>query len=101
MCTASQLEIEAVLATVIVHEAKKRKIPDWKNIIFFGKHTMWRYVEKSDDRLCPECRFYATKPIYFGDALRAFFPYLEIMDEDTIRVNVHPNCRCILKRMVD
>lgn len=102
MCIKCQLTSrEAVAIAVAVHEAKKHKIPSWKNIVFFGKHTLWHYHEKSDDRLCPECRFYATKPAYFGDAIRAFFPYLMIMDENTIRVNVHPNCRCILKRFED
>ena len=106
MCIKCQLTSrEAVAIAVAVHEARKRKIPDWKNITFFGKHDAWRYVEKDDDRLCPICRKHATKPIWFGDALRYFFPYLEIMDENTIRVRAHmprdDNCRCILKRDVE
>ena len=91
--------VQAVQAVIAVDIHKGKIPPNLRHLTFFGKHDLWRYVEKSDERLCPLCEFYATKLIFFGDALRYFFPYLEIMDEDTIRVNTHPNCRCVLKRV--
>jgi len=94
--------VEAV-KTVQSLKARRRKIPDWQNITFFGKHDAWKYVEKPDDRLCDVCRRHATKLVWFGDVLRYFFPYLEIMDENNIRVRAHmprdDNCRCVLVRL--
>lgn len=37
--------------------------------------------------------------VYRGNRIRGFFPYLEILDEDTIKVHEHPNCRCVLVRV--
>jgi len=37
--------------------------------------------------------------VYRGNRIRGFFPDLEILDENTIKVNEHPNCRCILVRI--
>ena len=99
-CIGAVVSVEAVVAL----DALKRKLPDWKYITFYGKHDLWRYVEKDDERLCPICRELATKVIWFGDALRYFFPYHQIMDENTIRVRAHmprdDNCRCILERYI-
>ena len=72
---------------------------------FFGKQDIWLYVEVSDQKLCPVCRGFAQAGVgdnvgeYRGNRIRGFFPYLEILDVNTIKVNVHPNCRCVLVRV--
>lgn len=62
---------------------------------------MWHYVEISDSKLCPVCRANARMEggYYTGNRIRGFFPYLEILDVNTVKVNEHPNCRCVLVRV--
>jgi len=99
----SQLVKEVVAAVIAVREAKQRIFIG--GATFFSKHDIWKYIEISDDRLCPVCRGYAQAGIgdeigeYRGNRIRGFFPYLEILDVNTIAVNVHPNCRCVLVRV--
>jgi hypothetical protein len=69
---------------------------------FFSVNDVWMYVEISDDKTCMDCHANAQLEgggMYYGNHLRAFFPYLEILDDDTIKVNEHPNCRCLLVRV--
>lgn len=68
---------------------------------FWSRQDIWLYVEIGDDRLCPVCHANAALEggAYEGHHLRAYFPYLEILDEDTLKVNEHPNCRCVLVRV--
>ena len=68
---------------------------------FFSRLDIWLYREISDNKLCHVCRANAELEggLYEGNHIRAFFPYLEILDEDTIAVNEHPNCRCVLVRV--
>jgi hypothetical protein len=70
-------------------------------LTFFSVLDEWLYIEISDTRLCETCRANALMEngVYNGNRLRLFFPYLEILDEDTIAVNEHPNCRCVLVRI--
>jgi len=72
---------------------------------FFGANDIWKYIEIGDDKLCPVCRANAHAGIgdeigeYRGNRIRGFFPYLEILDVNTIKVNAHPNCRCVMVRV--
>ena len=68
---------------------------------FFSRYDVWHYVEISDNKLCKTCRANAVMEggYYTGNRIRGFFPYLEIHDENTIEVNEHPNCRCVLARV--
>jgi hypothetical protein len=60
---------------------------------------MWWFRPKRDDRgPCITCQTYADNQ-FSGDFLRSTFPYLNIVDEDTIEALVHPNCRCYLSRL--
>jgi hypothetical protein len=71
-------------------------------LTFFSEFDEWLYVEISDNKLCPDCNANANmmeNGIYRGHRIRGFFPYLEILDENTIKVNEHPNCRCVLVRI--
>ena len=50
-----------------------------------------------DDRTCRVCGPRDGNE-YNGAYLRTGFPEHTIDNEDTVRVNQHPNCRCILLR---
>jgi hypothetical protein len=39
--------------------------------------------------------------VFTGLELRAAFPWLEIVDANTIWARVHPNCRCKLWRITN
>lgn len=78
-----------------------RRIPDkLKHLTFFSHDDWWIYHAVLDGRTCPQCEAYAkgVEAQFSGEFLRSMFPYLEIVDEDTIMANVHPNCRCWLER---
>jgi len=88
-------------AVVAALETKQRIfISQPKSLTFFGKNDLWMYLAIMDDRTCDTCIRYDTADVWHGNELRREFPYLEIHDENTIRVNAHPNCRCLLIRLV-
>ena len=82
-----------------VREAKKRIPARFSHLTFFSHEDWWIYHAVLDDRTCPICRDYASGDMLNGSFVRAAFPYLQIVDENTIRVNLHPNCRCWLERV--
>lgn len=86
--------VEAVDAITRIPEAYRKQS-------FFGFYDIWKYIPKFDRKLCPKCLQNATEVYYVGTFLRGLFPYLEIIDENTIAVNEHPHCRCILTRVTD
>jgi hypothetical protein len=71
-----------------------------KNITF-SENDFWQYRTVSDDSLCPLCQTYRNLT-FQGHELLTLFPYLEVVDQNTINVNNHmprdPNCRCRLER---
>lgn len=72
---------------------------DLKGSRFFSVEDLWIFIPHYDDRLCGECAEFALGiPFIPGAQLRSSFPYMEILDENTIAANVHPNCRCELIR---
>ncbi len=79
-----------------------KRIPEgYETYTFFGHNDMWNYVAVFDDRLCDECENYLEIGIFNGDKLRDVFQRLVIADENTIMLNVHPNCRCYLIRVIE
>lgn len=62
----------------------------------------WHYDPVEDSKLCDLCQFYDNIGTFNGVVLQPTFPYLKIIDENTIKVNAHeprdPNCRCVLRR---
>ena len=95
-----QQAIEAVLA---VHEARKHINIDTKKT-FFSMFDVWTYIAEGPiDTNCPKCMELDAQD-FQGSYLRAMFPDLVILDEDTIYPNVHmtlwgkPTCKCILRR---
>jgi len=93
--------IEAVVAAIVIHEGRKRRVPPDLKGPFFGKYDLWMYNAVLDDRLCDQCLGYEKTPRYFGAELIGKFPYSEIKDNNTILAKVHPNCRCTLNRITD
>lgn len=69
-----------------------------KKATMFDAETIWRYEAISDEKACELCLYYEHIHFFSGEMLRNTFPYLEVLDENEIAVNVHPNCRCRLHR---
>lgn len=97
----SRSRLVSVARAARVVDAFKRKPEGLRVVSFFGEYDVWRYIPVFDDRLCPECLGHAIREHYGGVHLRVNFPYLEIVNVDTINAKVHPNCRCRLKRVTD
>jgi len=91
---------EVVQAVMAVQEAQKRIPPDIKKT-FFSRFDVWIYHAVLDNKLCDQCLAFEKQPRYFGSEIRSLFPYLEIQDENTIKANVHPHCRCFLTRLTE
>jgi hypothetical protein len=67
----------------------------------FSSDVIWQFIPSWDAKQCEECGEYALgTPFFAGSQIRSAFPYLEVVDENTINAYVHPNCRCILSRDV-
>lgn len=97
----STSEIQAVIAAILVHEAKTRiDLPLRLGVTFFSENDVWLFDATLDTKVCPLCRAADEISQFRGNNLRMNFPYLEIIDENTIEPNVHPNCRCVLKRVI-
>jgi len=92
--------VEAVLKAK--HRIDREQYP--LSTTFFSVLDRWLYYAVSDTKVCPTCMFFENQQPaggYSGDWLRGNFPYLEILDVDEIAANVHPNCRCVLKRIIN
>lgn len=87
-----------MLSAVQAIDSLKRKPEYLKPITFFASTDEWLYIESSHPNMCSECHSY-NHDVYFGSELRGLFPFLEIVDENTIYVHVHPHCECILTRL--
>jgi len=89
------------IAVAVALEAKKRiDFPTRPGVTFFSQKDQWLYVAVLDAKVCDVCRSHEEKNIFYGNELRRTFPNLEVIDEDMIQVNEHPNCRCFLMRYV-
>ena len=97
-------ETDDVLMVIDVAEAfeaaEKTWIPsDYKILYtFFGANDLWHYIAVTDDRLCDACMVNDGMDMD-GTVLRGKFEWLEIIDANNIRPNVHKNCRCELIRI--
>jgi hypothetical protein len=91
--------LNAIKAVQIVSASLQRKPELYRTQSFYGKLDFWRYVPEFDKKLCDRCRGYWETYFFRGTELRSTFPYHKIKDEDTIDVEVHPNCRCFLYRV--
>lgn len=101
----SATEASVAVVAVLAHMEKKWIPPDIKKP-FFGKYDLWMYDAVLDNKLCDQCLGHEKTPRYLGSELRIAFPYMVILDENTIGGPgpngdglVHPNCRCRLRRV--
>lgn len=93
--------IQIVSVVLAVEEAEKRVPAKLRSYTFFGDDDMWLYFAVVDDVTCEPCMQYEVGKTFIGAELLALFPYLDILDADWINVNIHPNCRCHLRRISD
>jgi hypothetical protein len=93
------LNAVAAVSSVLAVDSLKR-IPEKYRQSFFGEYDLWLYIAVYDERLCEKCWGYAKTSVFRGTELVRTFKYLEIHDADLIYVNVHPNCRCYLLRII-
>ena len=105
---------EVIRAVELYHleEAKKRiDFPTRPGTTFFSGQDIWLYDARYDIKTCPVCLGYVELASSMGgingNYLRSLFPYLTILDEDTIGGPgnggdglSHPNCRCRMTRYV-
>jgi len=82
-------------AVVAVHEALKRIPPGMKGP-FFTYNVRWFFVAVPGH--CDLCAPY-NGSIILGSELRTMFPWMQILDNDTIALRLHPNCRCSAHRI--
>lgn len=96
-------EMAAIIDVVEAVKAVQRIQPEHRgewNATFFSRLDFWTYHAVFDTKLCDRCAAHAKTLVFAGSDLRGIFPYLEIVDVNTINVNVHPNCRCFLTRKI-
>jgi hypothetical protein len=93
--------VEAVLAVeeYLDWEGATQRIPvDLRGQTFFGEFDFWLYTAIDDDKTCWMCKV-RDKIIWTGLELRSSFPWLQIVDANTIMAKTHPHCRCPLTRI--
>jgi hypothetical protein len=81
-------------------EAKLRIPDEFRGSSFFGKFDLYQYIAITDDRTCNTCMTY-DRMITPGNYLRAYFPNMDIINDDQILPQIHPNCRCTLLRVTN
>jgi len=84
---------------VLIVKATKRIPKDMHNVTYYSANDLWMYVESEHPNMCEECHSY-NLDFYAGTDLRTLFEYHEILDQNFIAVNVHPNCQCKLVRVL-
>jgi len=65
---------------------------------YFGAEDQWQFIASNMSNMCPDCGS-IDLDYYWGNELRGLFPYLDVVDLNTIYAHVHPNCRCVLARI--
>lgn len=90
-----------MVRAVHAFDSFKRKPEEFKYQSFFGLYDIWHYIPIFDVKLCDRCMRHAESTYFSGLHLRGLFPYLKIRSRNIIEPWVHPNCRCILRRITD
>jgi hypothetical protein len=90
--------VTAVAVVMAVLEALKRIPPHLRGTTFFSAQDQWFYIAVGDDRVCADCSG-LNGGIFDGNYIRYLFPWLRVIDEDTIFPMLHPSCRCVLHRV--
>ena len=87
---------------------KRRPEPQRRAVTYFSIEDVWLFQARSDTKVCPVCLALEDEYEFPGNHLRGRFPYLQILDMNTIGGSgpggtglVHPNCRCYLVRLLE
>ncbi len=101
-----------MLAAIEAIKAVKRiDIPTRSGVTFFSGEDIWLYQLNEIPTTCEDCKNYAdiagSMGGLNGNYIRSLFPYLMILDENTIGGQgeggdglAHPHCGCRLIRFV-
>jgi len=88
-----------------IEELEKARVTIPSSIVgvtFFSHYDLWLFQSEKDLKVCDVCDAWDGGLIQ-GDQLRRIFnqrgSMLMILDEDTIQVSLHKNCRCKLIRI--
>lgn len=101
--------LQQIIKVIQVTKATQRiPQPQRRRVTYFSENDVWLFQAHSDTKVCPKCRMYEEMEQIRGNHLRIEFPYLTIIDENTIGGQepdggglVHPNCRCLLVRLLE
>jgi len=94
------LSLQDCVRVISIVKAVQRIPKPRTGITFFSENDVWLYQAVMDTKVCPVCTVAEKIEQFRGNNLRINFPYLEILDVNTIQANVHPNCRCLLVRVI-
>jgi hypothetical protein len=67
---------------------------------WYTHEDIWLFRPVFDDKVCDVCAGYEAEAQWHGDEIVLEFPDHMIVDADRIKVNIHPNCRCYLERVI-
>ena len=104
-----QLSIHTPMIRVVEVVKAIQRIPKpiRPDVTFFSENDVWLFQARQDTKVCQLCQKYETAYQWRGNNLRLEFPYLTILDQNTIGGSepdgdglVHPNCRCRLVRLI-
>ena len=101
--TSAVLAVEAVQtveSAVAVDAVPRIPHPQRRAVTYYSVFDHWLFDATLDSRVCELCRACEEIGTFRGDQLRTWFPSHEIVDENTIRANMHPHCRCYLLREI-
>lgn len=99
----TELQLIEVIEAVRKYEqrmAEKTWIHHDTELTFFGVNDWWIYGQSESPNMCGQCDFYGNIKFFNGTDIRGTFPYLNILDDDTIEPWVHPHCGCLLTRVL-
>lgn len=105
--SASEKPTPQMIAAIVTALEAQDRIPDeYRDFTFFSVHDIWRFELHRSPGTCEACEELEGSS-WPGSQLRTPFPYLTILDADTIGGPdagdglVHKNCRCRLRRVVE
>ena len=104
--------LSAIEAVRAVQKAQKRiDLKQRPGVTYFSGSDIWLYQLNEIPTTCQDCKSYEDMASSMGglngNYIRGLFPYLQILDENTIggqgeggKGLAHPNCGCLLIRHV-
>ena len=70
-------------------------------VTFFTSYDYWAlHLVNAKTGPCGKCQYYSGVGVLTGDLLQGMFPYLKVVDDNTIKCDIHPNCKCYLTRVL-